>query len=141
MGSVLLEPPAAAPFCTLPRRGAVFISVSPGVAGLLTPMLNEAGMEIADVTEAAAVPDESVVIVEADRGARLVQMLQDVRRRAGNDSFLIGITGWWSDCEPELRSVADALLHAPLRDKEFRALLQALPDMKIAPSPAAAGIR
>ncbi|MBI2760652.1 MAG: hypothetical protein HYX51_04405 [Chloroflexi bacterium] len=107
----------------------------------MAPMLSEAGLEIAELTEASEIRDDSIVIAEADRGTRLLRMLQDIRRRAGSDSFLIGITGWWSDCEPELRAVADALLHAPLRDNECRALLQALPAIEMPRSPAPAGIR
>jgi hypothetical protein len=140
MGSVLLlEPPAAvAPSCSWPRRRAMLVSVSSGVAAILAPMLGEIGMEIVDPDEASAVGEHTIIVAEADRGTRLLQMIQDMRRRAGRDAFLVGITGWWCDCEPELRAVADALLHAPLRASECRALLEMLPAIELTPTPAGA---
>jgi hypothetical protein len=117
----------------------MLVSVSPGVAGMLAPMLSEAGLEITEPPDLAAVDKHAIVVAEGDRGTRLLQMLQEMRRRDGRDAFLIGITSWWCDCEPELRLVADALLHAPLRASECHALLETLPMTEMTPSPA--GIR
>lgn len=70
----------------------------------------------------ARVVGPAVVIAEADCAMELVRAVPDLDR-PGPRPLVVAVTRWWNENETELRRVADAVLHAPLRQSEFAPVL------------------
>ena len=129
MSAVLARNPAVVEPRFLPSGPprAVLIGLTPSMRAALAPSLRSAGF---DVLESASVEEHdcraAVVVVEADHDPRLITAVRAACRSTG-DAFIVGVVGWWSDHEPEVRRLADAVLHVPLRAPQVRAVIDALP--------------
>jgi hypothetical protein len=121
-GTALLErPPASA---RPPRAG--LLEVTPVVRERIEPALREAGFEIhACAVIDSKLLDVDVVVIEADRGARMLSGMQALRRLTEHAS-LAGVISWWSEYESDLISLADAILHVPIRDNDLTAAIAAM---------------
>jgi hypothetical protein len=95
----------------------LLLDVSPRVRAALLPILAAAGLEAAP--DDGPPYDGAVYIIEADRGAGLLTITRELRRRA-EGALVFALTGWWSDVEHDLKHMADAVLHVPLRHEEWR---------------------
>ena len=129
MSAILARNPAAVAPQVLPPGPprAVLIGVTATVRTALLPALRSAGF---DVLETASIEEyagsAAVVVVEADHDPRLVNAVRGVCRSKGGP-FVVGVVGWWSDHEPEVARLADAVLHVPLRPAQVQAVIDALP--------------
>jgi hypothetical protein len=121
-GTALLERPAAS--ARSPR--AVLLDVTPGVRERLVPALQHAGFEVR-LCEAIeqGVLDVDVVVIEADRGARMLSETQALRGVLEH-GCIASVVGWWSEYEADLLHAADVVLHVPLREDDLRAALAAI---------------
>jgi hypothetical protein len=101
----------------------MLLDVTPAVRDRLEPALRDSGFDVlsSDTIE-DRILDADVVVVEADRGFR---MLSGARALRGllDSSYLVGVVGWWSEYEADLAHVADAMLHAPVREDDLRAVV------------------
>ena len=122
------HPPVVEPqFLSSGPPCAALIGITPSVRSALVPALRSAGF---DVLETASVEEcvckAAVVVVEADHDPRLVSAVRAACRAKG-DPFVVGVVGWWSDHEPEVARLADAVLHVPLRRPQVQSVIDALP--------------
>ncbi len=101
---------------------AVLLGTSRYVTGILAPALREHGFEVVQVPCGACVVRPAVVIAEADCAVELVRAVPDLDR-PGPRPLVVAVTRWWNENETELRRMADAVLHAPLRQSEFAPVL------------------
>jgi len=85
-------------------------------------VLRAYGFEVVQVPCGARVVGPAVVIAEADCAVELVRAVPDLDR-PGPRPLVVAVTRWWNENETELRRVADAVLHAPLRQSEFAPVL------------------
>lgn len=77
---------------------------------------------VPDVTRA------TLVVVEADRGARTIAMMRRVRA-IRPDLPAVGVLRWWNEDERDLLRLADFVLHVPLRQDQlagFRQFVQGI---------------
>ncbi len=122
-GPIVGEPRAISPD---PHR-AVLIGVSATVRSVLRPALRAAGF---DVVEFAAIGEcverPALIVVEAEHDPRIVSAVRAAFGSADAPA-IIGVVGWWSDHEPEVARLTDAVLHVPLRDYQVRAVISAFP--------------
>jgi hypothetical protein len=63
----------------------------------------------------------ALVVVEADRGARAVDMIRRLHARRP-ELPIAGVLAWWSDDEREIAGIARYVLHVPLRDEGLAGL-------------------
>ena len=136
MSTVLPRHPAVVEPGFLPSgpARAVLIGLTPSVRAALLPALRSAGF---DVLESTSLEEEydcraAVVVVEADHDPRLISAVRATCRAKG-DPFVVGVAGWWSEHEPEVARLADAVLHIPLRPAQVQAVIEALPVRAAAP--------
>jgi hypothetical protein len=64
-----------------------------------------------------------LLIVEADRGGLAVALARRLRLQAPAVPIALILT-CWSESEPEARSTAEFVIHAPLREREVNGVLQ-----------------
>lgn len=128
MGAALApERPASAPASDpgshpSPAPRAVLLGTCRHVTGILAPALREHGFEVVQVPCGSRVARPAVVIAEADCAVELVRAVPDLGG-PGPRPLVVAVTRWWNENETELRRVADAVLHAPLRRSEFAPVL------------------
>jgi len=96
------------------------------VRSVLAPVLRDAGYDVINASEGARIDTAAVVVVEADSGEALLRALSGLGRSLVRP-HVIAVTGWWNENENELRRIAGAVLHTPLREGEYRSVLRALP--------------
>src|SRR5688572_30374531 len=120
-GTAILDRPSG----TSRRPWIALLDVTQTVSEQLAPALQEAGF---DLRSRAAIEssllEADAVIVEADRGARMLSGMQALRGLLDRPC-LIGVVGWWSEYESEALRTADALLHVPLRGNDLTAAVTA----------------
>jgi riboflavin biosynthesis pyrimidine reductase len=88
-------------------------------------VLREHGFEVVQVPCGSRPERPAVVIAEADCAVELVRAVPELGTR-GSRPLVVAVTRWWNENETELRRVADAVLHAPLRQAEFAPVLAQL---------------
>ena len=109
------------------RPRAVLLDVSAALRDRLGPALRKAGYDVVDAPDIdERVVQAALVVIEAARGPRALANARTLRRLAGGP-LVLGVVGWWSEMEPDVRRVSDAVLHVPVRDTQLRAVLGALP--------------
>ncbi len=101
---------------------AVLLGTSRHVTGILAPVLREHGFEVVQVPCGSRLEGTAVVIAEADCAVELVRAVPELGT-LGPRPLVVAVTRWWNENETELRRVADAVLHAPLRQAEFLPVL------------------
>lgn len=115
---------------TAPRPGpplAVLLNVSADTRAALERALCDCGLKVVErpcVDE--RVQRAAVVVIEGGRGPRSLDEARVLRRRGGGP-IVLGVVGWWSENEPDVRRVTDAVLHMPLRVQQIHAVLAAFP--------------
>ena len=113
--SVSAEPSPARPVALLIEPS---VGVSGSVAGLLVP-------HGYDVAVAQGLTDDvhtaTLVLVEADRGARAIGLIKCIRALRP-DLPIAGVLPWWDDDEREVAGIAQFVLHVPVRDDQLRGL-------------------
>ena len=115
------------------RPRAVLLDVSPALCDRLRPALREAGYDVVDVPDIdERVVQAALVVIEAARGPHALANARALRRLAGGP-LVLGVVGWWSELEPDVARVSDAVLHVPVREAQLRAVLGALPGRFSAP--------
>ena len=73
----------------------------------------------------ATLAGAELLIIEADRGGLAVALAR--RLRAQLPAVPIGVVlPCWSDCEPDARSTAEFVIHAPLRQNEVSGVLEVM---------------
>jgi hypothetical protein len=72
-----------------------------------------------------SLPEAELFIVEADRGGLAVALAGRLRLQAPSVPIAVVLT-CWSESEPEARSTAEFVIHAPLREREVSAVLQVM---------------
>ena len=72
-----------------------------------------------------SLPEAELFIVEADRGGLAVALAGRLRLQAPSVLIAVVLT-CWSESEPEARSTAEFVIHAPLREREVSAVLQVM---------------
>jgi hypothetical protein len=104
---------------------AVLLGTSRYVTGILAPALREHGFEVVQVPCGSRLERPAVVVVEADCAVELLRAVPEPGT-PGPRPLVVAVTRWWNENETELRRVADAVLHAPLRRAEFAPVLTQL---------------
>lgn len=111
-----------ADFSSAQAPRAVLLGTSRHVTGILAPALREHGFEVVQMPCGSRPERPAVVVVEADCAVELLRAVPDLDTR-GPRPLVVAVTRWWNENETELRRVADAVLHAPLRRAEFAPVL------------------
>jgi len=71
------------------------------------------------------VPEADLFVIEADRGGLAVALARRLRLLAPAVPIAVVLTSW-SESEPEARLTAEFVIHAPLRKREVKAVLQVM---------------
>jgi hypothetical protein len=133
-GTATLERPPA----SQRRPWVALLDVTQTVSQGLMPALQEAGFEIrAPAVIESSLLEADAVIVEADRGARMLSGMQALRGLLDR-VYVVGIVGWWSEYESDVLRTADAVLHVPLRKDDLTAAVIAIRNRVASLQPVAA---
>ncbi len=104
------------------RPVALLIEPSVGVSGSVAGLLVPQGYEVAI---AKGLTDDvhiaTLVLVEADRGARAIGLIKCIRALRP-ELPIAGVLPWWDDDEREIAGIAQFVLHVPVRDDQLRGL-------------------
>lgn len=107
------------------------IEVCPQSRPLIEGVCARHGCKVVCCPSAALVPAEDsltgaeLFIIEADRGGLAVALARRLRLQAPAVPIAVVLT-CWSESEPEARSAAEFVLHAPLRESQISAVLQVM---------------
>jgi hypothetical protein len=66
-----------------------------------------------------------LLIIEADRGGLAVALARRLRTQAPAVPIAV-VLPCWSESEPEARSTAEFVIHAPLRESEVNSVLEVM---------------
>jgi hypothetical protein len=113
--AALLPPPATSPVALLVDPS---MAVCTSVLGLLEPQ----GYEVRVARDLAdELDDAALVLVEADRGARAIGLIKQIR--ASRPELPIAcVLGWWDDDEGEAARICRFVLHVPVREDQLQGL-------------------
>ncbi len=104
------------------RPVALLIEPSVGVSGSVAGLLALQGY---DVAVAKGLTDDvhtaTLVLVEADRGARAIGLIKCIRALRP-ELPIAGVLPWWDDDEREIVGIVQFVLHVPVRDDQLRGL-------------------
>jgi hypothetical protein len=71
------------------------------------------------------VAEAELLIIEADRGGLAVALARRLRAQAPAVPIAV-VLPCWSESEPEARSTAEFVVHAPLRENEVNGVLEVM---------------
>jgi hypothetical protein len=105
------------------------VEVRPGSRRLIEAACVAHGCQVVCFSSASPSVDEAVVagaellIIEADRGGLAVALARRLRAQAPAVPIAV-VLPCWSESEPEARSTAEFVIHAPLRESEVSGVLE-----------------
>lgn len=122
-----------------PRRApsvpvAILIEPSAGVAEAAGAVLTPADYRVEAVSEEeAALDTATLVLVEADRGARAIRAIKRIHAERP-DLPVVAVLPWWDEDEREVLHLVRFVLHVPLRDDQLRAMASFVEALIAAPA-------
>jgi hypothetical protein len=105
--------------------------VRPGSRRLIEGVCAAHGCQVVCFSSAPSSVDEVVVagaellIIEADRGGLAVALARRLRAQVPAVPIAV-VLPCWSESEPEARSTAEFVVHAPLRENEVNGVLEVM---------------
>jgi hypothetical protein len=101
------------------------VEVRTGTRSLIERVCAEHGCQVLSYSGRGegATENAELLIVEADRGGVAVAMGRQLRAEAPAVPIAVVLT-WWTEYEPEAQSTAEFVMHAPLREREMRRVLE-----------------
>jgi hypothetical protein len=109
------------------------VVVSASLLGLLEPQ----GYEVCIASDPMeALDDATLVVVEADRGARTIALIKRLSALRP-DLPIVAVLPWWNDDEAEIVRVARFILHVPVRDDQLQGLADLAAALLRRPAPIA----
>jgi len=114
--------PASATRPPINSPTAVLIEPSVGVSASLLGLLEPQGYDVRTVSDPwEAIDDATLVVVEADRGARTIALIKRLSALRP-DLPIVAVLSWWNDDEAEIVRVVRFILHVPVRDDQLQGL-------------------
>jgi hypothetical protein len=125
-------PPESRPVRRAPASPLVaLVEVRPGSRRLIEGVCVAHGCKVVCFSPAPSSVDEVVaagaelLIIEADRGGLAVALAHRLRAQAPAIPIAVVLPSW-SESEPEARSTAEFVIHAPLRESEVKGVLEVM---------------
>lgn len=125
-------PPDSRPVQRAPATPVVaLVGVRPGSRRLIEGVCAAHGCQVVCFSSAPSSVDEVVVagaellIIEADRGGLAVALARRLRAQVPAVPIAV-VLPCWSESEPEARSTAEFVVHAPLRENEVNGVLEVM---------------
>jgi len=118
------QPPPAAPLVAL-------VEVRPASRRLFETACAAHGCQVVCLAPEPCSADEAtlagaeLLVIEADRGGLAVALARRLRAQAPAVPIAV-VLPCWSECEPEARSTAEFVIHAPLRQAEVSGVLEVM---------------
>ncbi len=112
---------------------AAFLGVRDPVRQALGAALVDAGFAVVDAGEPLIWPDSAVLAVIEPECALAAGRLVGQLRAAAGMPLVVALAGYWCEFEPELRRLADAVLHTPLRRDEYLPVVSGLQQLAARP--------
>ena len=107
------------------------VEVRPGSRRLIEGVCAAHGCQVVCFSSAPSSVDEAtlagaeLLIIEADRGGLAVALAHRLRAQAPAVPIAV-VLPCWSESEPEARSTAEFVIHAPLRQSEVNGVLEVM---------------
>jgi len=130
LGTSTREPSSLAPQAPTAHLIAL-IEVRSRSRPLIEGICASHGCQVAFFPSAPPLVDEPALagaelfIIEADRGGLAVALARRLRTQAPAVPIAVVLT-CWSECEREARSIAEFVIHAPLRESEVNGVLEVM---------------